>query len=356
MKLKKFHKLLTLISIVLLLFIVVLLWSTRTIFKEKKGKAAATYEIALLQYEAIDELYFELVEQGVSKAAASFSKNYKVLKASDYKDSYEEMLKAAVEDGATMVVFPDATFEEVVYNYQKIYPHTMLVLVDGIPHNADGSDVVVNNNVLSVQYDEAEAGFFAGYAAVSSGYQKLAFICEDNSMKSMHFCYGFLQGADYAAGDLKVSDVVVNTIHKNPEENISLVSDRIPKETQMVATLDTEVVKLLKETDYKVIFCGGYKMAEDNVVATVNNDIAAIVNDVMVDYFAKNVAGGTTVNFDTSNNTIAFQAESGMFDGFTNEMEKTLCRRIAERDITIISDTTVSTEELGLANITVRNR
>lgn len=357
MKLKKFHKLLTIVSIVILLFIVVMLWSSRTILKKNRGKRISNdYEIALIKYDTIDNLYFELVEQGVKKAATSFSKSYKVLNVSDYNASNEETLKTAVEDGATIVVLPDASFEEVVYNYQKVYPYTTLVLVDGIPRNADGSDTVVNNNVLSVQYDEAEAGFFAGYASVCSGYRKLTFVCEDNSLKSMHFCYGFLQGADYAAGDLGISDVLVQTIHRNSDENVSMVMDRISKETDIIATLSTEVVEAVRDTNYKIIFCGGYNMEAENVVATVNNDITAIVNDVIVDLLAKNVEGGTTVNFDTSNNNIAFQTEGSYFEAFTKDVRKSLSKRIEEGDITIISDTTVTTEELGLMHITVRNK
>lgn len=377
MKFKIFHKNLTVISIVLLAFIIIILIGTELIFdKKKSSKDKKNCDIALVTYDKIDEAYFKLICSGVENASDLLDKKYLIFSVADYKGSYEDTLKAAVNSKAAVVILPDSTFEEVIYNYQNQYTNTYFLLIDAIPHNIDNTDNTASDNVISVLFDEAEVGFFAGYAAVCEGYDKLSFICDDTMSKSIRYCYGFLQGADYAAIENDVKNIEVSIIHLNESVDIEQTVKSVEKDVDIVATSSMSLIEVQTanssqasnsdteaEQDntvtsylsgYPVMFCGGYNLDTDNVVATVTNDITSSINDIIIDFFTDNLDGSSIVNFDAKNNKISFVSEIGFFDKFGEEERKALALKILNNEITIIGDTTISTEELDLTRIAVK--
>ncbi len=51
-------------------------------------------------------------------------------------------------------------------------------------------------------YQEEQAGFLAGYAAVMDGYTKLGFLGGIDVPAVMRYGYGYVQGCDYAVQEL----------------------------------------------------------------------------------------------------------------------------------------------------------
>ena len=120
-------------------------------------------------------------------------------------------MDSAIKSGATLIICPDSTFEETVYDIQNSYIGVYFLIIDGIPHNSDASDATLNFNSISLTFSEAELGFLAGYAAVYEGYSKLSFVGVDNDIKSLHYYYGFLQGAYYSAKDTNRKDIHISS-------------------------------------------------------------------------------------------------------------------------------------------------
>lgn len=91
-----------------------------------------------------------------------------------------ETIELAIEGGAKVIVCPGYLFEEPIYNMQTAHPDVKFILIDGEPHDAD-NNYETADNTMAVLYQEDQAGFLAGYAAVKDGYTKLGF------MGGMHF-------------------------------------------------------------------------------------------------------------------------------------------------------------------------
>lgn len=354
MKLKKYHKQLTAMCILLLSLIIILLLNFDYIpDKAKKNTVSAEpCDIALITYGTMDDSYKSIVNAGIESAAETLEKTYKIFDISDYNNSYEEAIKAAAGI-SSLVILPDATFEEAVYSAQTYYVNTYFLLIDGLPHNADQSDFTINYNVIPMSYDEAEAGFLAGYAAVYDDNSNLCFICRETSQKSLHYCYGFLQGADQAAAVSGKTDVSVSIIYENDE----LISN-IPDKTQIIAATSDETINQILEysnsNDISLINCNSYSMDAENIVAAATKNITPTVNDTILDFFYNQVKGGTVLKFDASNNGVSLVFEEDSFNKFDENAYHNIYKSLSTQKITIISDTTVSPEDLGLTNITIK--
>lgn len=53
--------------------------------------------------------------------------------------------------------------------------------------------------MLAVGYSTLDAGYLAGYASVSNGFQRLGFQGSSPSDDYVNYCFGFIQGAERAA-------------------------------------------------------------------------------------------------------------------------------------------------------------
>ena len=67
---------------------------------------------------------------------------------------------------------------------------------------ADLGDKVPTSNTALITYKEEQAGYLAGYAAVTDGYKELGFLGGMAVPAVIRYGYGFVQGADAAAQEL----------------------------------------------------------------------------------------------------------------------------------------------------------
>lgn len=355
MKIKKYHKQLTAICILLLMLIIVILINFDYMPRKTKNKSSSTTpcDIALITYGTMDDSYAAIIKEGIESASNALGKSYQTFSISDYGNSYDNAIKAAA-GSASLVVLPDATFEEALYMAQTHYVNTYFLLIDGIPHNADCSDSTINYNVIPMSYDEADAGFLAGFAGVYDDNDNLCFICDESNQKSLHYCYGFLQGADYAASLDGKTDVSVTIIYTNESEEFIL---NISDETQLIAAAsDNSVSYILKDSRTKeipVINCTNQISENENIVATASKNLKATINDTILDFFNNQVKGGTVLRFDTANNGVSLVFDEESFKKFDLNTYKKVYKSLSTQEISIISDTTVSPEDLGLSNISI---
>ena len=74
----------------------------------------------------------------------------------------------AVKGGAKVIATPGFLFEYPIMEAQTKYPDVSFILVDAEPKDKDGN-VQIEDNVMSIMYAEEQAGYLAGYAAVTEG-------------------------------------------------------------------------------------------------------------------------------------------------------------------------------------------
>ena len=166
-----------------------------------EAAASGGYELALVtDLGTIDDKSFNQgAWEGLKKYAEENGISYKYYQPQEgTTDSYLETIGLAIEGGAKLVVCPGFLFEEPIYMAQDKYPDVHFILLDGEPHDASYT-YKTNDNVMPILFQEDQAGFLAGYAAVKDGYTKLGFMGGMAVPAVIRYGYGFVQGAEYAA-------------------------------------------------------------------------------------------------------------------------------------------------------------
>lgn len=130
------------------------------------------------------------------------------------------MVDAAVADGYNVIVMPGYAFGGTIVEAAPLYPDVKFVALDvGAgdiletavaakgesydynPANWKMEDYADLSNVYCAVYQEELCGYMAGYAAVKMGYDHLGFLGGMAVPAVVRYGYGFVQGADAAAGE-----------------------------------------------------------------------------------------------------------------------------------------------------------
>lgn len=173
----------------------------------EEAPADGTYEIALVtDIGNIDDKSFNQGSwEGVVEYAEANGKTYNYYRPSEDSDEARiESIETAIDKGAKVVVMPGYLFGPAVQTVQAEYPDVMFLGIDmGL-----GDVPEPTANVSLITYQEEQAGYLAGYAAVQDGYRKLGFLGGIDVPAVIRYGYGFLQGANAAAVELGVVDEV----------------------------------------------------------------------------------------------------------------------------------------------------
>ena len=170
--------------------------------------ADGKYEVAFVTDvgQLKDKSFNQGTWEGLKRYAFENNKTYKYYQPANGDQATDadrfNAMKAAVDNGAKIVVCAGFLQETALKQAAKAYPDTKFVFIDGYPVGFD--------NVAPISYQEEQSGYLAGYAAVMEGYTKLGFAGGGGGANPAccRFGYGFLQGADAAAA-VKNVDVTV---------------------------------------------------------------------------------------------------------------------------------------------------
>lgn len=177
-----------------------------------KYQVAFVTDVGQLKDKSFNQGTFDGVKLYASANGLSY-KYYQPANGSEATDDdrYDAM-KAAVEGGADVVVCAGYLQEAALRKAAIEYPDTPFVFIDGYPiqeqateydaaGNALPNDSPVLTNVAGVAFQEQQAGYLAGYAAVKDGFTKLGFSGGGGGTNPAccRFGYGYVQGANAAA-------------------------------------------------------------------------------------------------------------------------------------------------------------
>lgn len=126
------------------------------------------------------------------------------------EDTDEERINAvdlAVAEGATVVVMPGYLFGPAIAEEQDLYPDVTFIAVDvteGDIVNLAGESAALGSNVYICSFQEEQAGYLAGYAAVKDGYTSLGFLGGIAVPAVIRYGFGYIQGINAAAEEMGV--------------------------------------------------------------------------------------------------------------------------------------------------------
>lgn len=173
-----------------------------------EGKVALVTDLGPVDDENVNQAVWE----GVQRACEAAGVDYAFYRPSaDSTDARVETVGIAIGEGCNVVVMPGYLFGEAVLRVQDKYPDVYFLAVDvGADDLTYDYDTYYDPspNTLCLTFEEDQAGYLAGYAAVAEGYTRLGFHGGAAVPAVIRYCYGFLQGANAAAEERGIADQV----------------------------------------------------------------------------------------------------------------------------------------------------
>lgn len=324
--------------------------------------AEDTYEVALVtDVGNIDDQSFnQSAWEGVVEFAEANELTYAYYRPTeDSTNARVESIKTAIEKGAKVVVCPGYLFEEAIYLLQDEYPEVNFLLLDGEPHDASYADYKTAENVHNILYQEEQAGYFAGYAAVKDGYTKLGFLGGMGVPAVIRYGYGFVQGADDAAVELGI-DIEIKYWYCGsflPSDDIKVkMSGWYSDGTEIIfscgGSIYLSAVAAAEEAGAKVIGVDTDQYyVSDCIVTSAMKGLKQSVVLALTDLYANDCVwpeayAGVTANLGVADDCVGLPTveTSWRFDTFTVDEYEAVYELVKSDDIEISADTAAEPE------------
>ena len=325
--------------------------------------ADGTYQIAMVTDvgQLKDGSFNQFTWNGCKAYASQNGKTYKYYQpANGSQATDEDRIKAmtdACEAGAEVLVTPGFLQETALAAVAPQYPEVQFIFVDGWDMGLD--------NLVGVNYQEEQAGYLAGYAAVMEGFTKLGFSGGGGGSNPacIRYGYGYAQGANDAAGE-KGATVEM----RYSWEHGSSFSDS-PELTAMLKgwyEAGTEVIFMCGGS----MFNSGKDAAEAAEAALIGVDVdqsnlsEAVVTSAMKDLagsvmltLGKYYDGGALINgsmtLGAADDAVGIPTGTWSLENWTVEDYEALYAKVKSGEIAVDNDSSMADPSAaGLENIT----
>ncbi len=325
-----------------------------------EGAAAAVEgKIAMItdSGDITDESFNQITWETVTAYGEANGIEYEYYKPAE--DADEERINSidlAIAEGANVIVMPGYLFGPAIAEEQELYPDVTFIGVDlteGDIKNLAGEEVALGSNVYICAFQEEQAGYLAGYAAVKDGYTDLGFLGGIAVPAVIRYGYGFVQGVNAAAEEMGV-DVNVKYFYGNQFYGDDTITARMEgwysEGTQVVFACGggiwTSALDAADTHDGKVI---GVDVDQrpiigERCVTSAMKGLGSAVTAALDAYFGGNFAsiGGTAAQLGlTQGDYIGLPTEDASwgFETFTVEEYETVLNGIKDGSISVSNDT-----------------
>ena len=180
--------------------------ATEEISEEATLPSIPAYQVAMItDYGDIDDMGYNQTtyEAGRDWCAENHIPYTYYKPIEDSLEARVASIEQAIREGANVLLLPGYMFGGAIVETAEKYPEVYYIALDVCAADMD-EGYEVPANVFCATYREELAGFLAGYAAVKIGCRDLGFVGSIAVPAVIRYGYGFIQGADYAAGELGV--------------------------------------------------------------------------------------------------------------------------------------------------------
>lgn len=275
------------------------------------------------------------------------------------EDTDEERINAidlAVSEGANVIVMPGYLFGPAIAEEQDLYPDVSFIAVDvteGDIVNLAGESVGIGDNVYICSFQEEQAGYLAGYAAVKDGYTSLGFLGGIAVPAVIRYGYGYIQGINDAAEEMGV-DVDVKYYYGGQFYGSDAITARMEgwyqDGTQVVFAcgggIYTSAVEAAEQYDGKVIGVDVDQRPKigDLCITSAMKGLGSAVNSALDAYFGGNWAsiGGKSEQLGLAQGDylgLPTDTDSWGFTTFTVDEYNTVLDGLKDGSVTVSNDT-----------------
>ena len=352
------------ILVVLMAMVMVLMTAGCGAPEEELPEEQIDYEIAMVTDAGmiLDGGYSQVAWTAISEFGAEEGVSHKYYKAAEASESaYKEAIDTAVSKGAKVIVANGYSFEDVVYNAQKEYENVKFVLIDAEPVDQESGETKIGNNTADVIFSSEQAGYLAGYSAVKDGKTQLGFIGQAKKPTIMDYGYGFLQGAEAAAGeDGSEIDVKYSYCVETDDRDLILktATEWYEDGTEVIFAcgnqVEQPVIEAAELTEKKVIaFETDKSQMSDTVMTSAVKDIGEALDEILKQYKDDEFPGGAIIRYNAENDGIWLDMENGRFDSFTKKQYEEIYDKLADGSVTVKRYNSGDISSLGLSGVKV---
>jgi len=313
------------------------------------ASADGTYAVAFVTDvgQLKDKSFNEGTWNGAKLFATSKGMTYKYYQPANgdqaTDDDRYDAMKAAADAGAKVIIAAGFMQGTALEKAAKEYPDVKFVFIDGWGMGLD--------NVVGVAFQEEQCGYFAGYAVVKDGYEKLGFAGGGGGTNPacMRYGYGFIQGANDAAKELGKTVEIKFTWQYGASFSAS-------------AELQTMMSGWYESGTEVVFSCGGSIFSSITAAASANDGAVIGVDvdqsfesDTVITSALKGITEGTiwacekafdgtwaeiggAVSLGVKDNAVGLPVETWSLENFTVEEYEALKAAVAAGEITIDAD------------------
>ena len=338
---------------------------------DNKDKDKTEYKVAMItDYGDITDQSFNQTTYEACKAFAEKNKiEFKYYKpAGDNTADRVAMIESAVDEGFNVIVMPGYAFGGAIVEAAPQHKDVKFIALDvakgdlleaGVakageeydynPDNWELSKYVDMSNVYCAIYQEELCGYMAGYAAVKLGYKNLGFLGGMAVPAVVRYGYGFVQGVDAAAAELKLTDVKVNYIYGGQffgDADITAVMDTwYNGGTEVVfacgGSMFASVAAAAGAADGKVVGVDVDQSTEsDTVITSAMKGLADSVQWALGKFYSNEFAsiGGVGTSLGANENAVGLPTATWSLTKWTVDEYNTMLKDIVDGKITIDSD------------------
>ena len=303
-----------------------------------------------------DKSFNQGTYDGVKLYAAANGLSYKYYQPANgdqaTDDDRYDAMKAAVEAGAEVVVCAGYLQEAALKRAAIEFPEVPFVFIDGYPLTDDEGNTLTN--VAGIAFQEEQAGYLAGYAAVKDGFTKLGFSGGGGGTNDAccRFGYGYVQGANAAASELGIT-VDMNysweygATFQASTELQTMISGWYANGTEIVfacgGSMFQSISAAASANDGYVIGVDVDQSGESDAVVTsamkgLSDAVQWAVAKVYDDTFCE--IGGTATSLGVKDNAVELPtaAESWRFETFTVEEYEALYQQMLDGTLVVDND------------------
>ena len=322
----------------------------------------AAGKVALLtgQGDIHDQSYNQSAWEGVQSYCDKNGKDYKNYKASEAtRESCAQILDAAVADGAKFVIAPGDIFQLAVFDAQSKYPDVTFLLLDAAPQSDDGTVKETRRNTVSVSFAEEQAGFLAGYAAVKDGGVKLGFMGGQPVAPVIRYGYGFIQGANAAAGELgetvQLLYYYADSFDAQPAIQ-ELASGWYGTGTQTIfacgGAMGSSVMEAAEKTGGRVIGVDTDQSgASETVVTSALKGVEQTVVNMLDAHYTDQFPGGQNLRLTAADDGVGLAMDTARWSAFTQADYEAVYNRLAAGSVPLQTDV----DAMGPTDVTAPN-
>lgn len=252
-----------------------------------------------------------------------------------------DALRSASESGARLVVCYGGEMAAALYTVQDSYPDVSYLCLDDEPHSEDYTNYRSGSNVHCVLFEEEQAGFLAGYAAVREGNTSMAFLGGEPLPGVVRYATGFVQGAEAAAEDLGIQGYIriwYSSLNESNDDVTNHVKGWYDEGFQLVMTAGGDLlescIEAARQSQRQVIGSDWDQTGLDEcVVTSAVKCFNGVVQEQLYDFFTtggwNQTRAGATERIGATEGAVELPLQNWRFENFSISEYQDIYQKLA---------------------------